>query len=137
MNVNLANSLALAAPEMVLLLLTSVVLLVDLFLTDRQRQLTYLLSIATLLATAVMVAGLRWSVSAPSAMTPAISTALSTALRIAARSSGSIGPVTAGPVRTAFRRARRATPTCWRGRSTSWTPPVPSLSAIRSAERRR
>jgi NADH-quinone oxidoreductase subunit N len=58
MNVNLANSLALAAPEMVLLLLTSVVLLVDLFLTDRQRQVTYLLSIATLLATAVMVAGL-------------------------------------------------------------------------------
>ncbi len=58
MNVNLANSLALAAPEMVLLLLTCVVLLVDLFLSDRHRQVTYLLAIGTLLATAVMVAGL-------------------------------------------------------------------------------
>jgi NADH-quinone oxidoreductase subunit N len=58
MNVNLANSLALAAPEIALLLLTSIVLLVDLFLSDRQRQVTYLLSIATLAATAVLVASL-------------------------------------------------------------------------------
>lgn len=58
MNLTLANSLALAAPEMLLLLATSVVLIVDLFLSDRQRQLTYLLSIATLAATAVLVAGL-------------------------------------------------------------------------------
>ncbi len=58
MNPTLANSLALAAPEMLLLLATSVVLIVDLFLSDRQRQVTYLLSIATLAATAVLVAGL-------------------------------------------------------------------------------
>ncbi|MEI8298565.1 MAG: NADH-quinone oxidoreductase subunit NuoN [Pseudomonadota bacterium] len=58
MNLTLANSLSLAAPEMLLLLATSVVLVVDLFLSDRQRHLTYLLSIASLAATAVLVAGL-------------------------------------------------------------------------------
>ena len=58
MNVTLANSLVLAAPEIVLLLLTSIVLVVDLFVSDRQRQVTYLLAMATIAATAVMVASL-------------------------------------------------------------------------------
>ena len=58
MNPTLTNSLWLAAPEILLLLATCVVLVVDLFLEDRQRQITYLLSIATLACTAVLAAAL-------------------------------------------------------------------------------
>jgi len=48
----------LAAPEMFLLAATCAVLLVDLFLSDRQRQVTYFLSLATLAVTAALVARL-------------------------------------------------------------------------------
>ncbi len=52
------NDFALAAPEMVLLGGTCLILLLDLFLSDRQRQATYFLSLLTLALTAALVAGL-------------------------------------------------------------------------------
>jgi len=58
MNAISANDFALAAPEMALLGGTCFILLVDLLLSDRQRQATYLLSLLTLAVTAVLVAGL-------------------------------------------------------------------------------
>ena len=58
MNTIAANGFALAVPEMFLLGATCVILLLDLFLNDRQRQLTYFLAIATLAGTAVLVASL-------------------------------------------------------------------------------
>jgi NADH-quinone oxidoreductase subunit N len=58
MNPISANDFALVAPEMVLLGGTCVVLLVDLFLSDRQRQVSYFLSLLTLAAAAVLVASL-------------------------------------------------------------------------------
>jgi NADH-quinone oxidoreductase subunit N len=58
MNPMLANSLSLAAPEIVLLLATSFILIVDLFLTERTRPFTYLLSLAALVLVAMFVAGL-------------------------------------------------------------------------------
>ncbi|MBS0395859.1 MAG: NADH-quinone oxidoreductase subunit NuoN [Proteobacteria bacterium] len=58
MNPISATDLALAAPEMLLLGGASLMLLVDLFLSDRQRQITYFLGLATLALTAMSVAGL-------------------------------------------------------------------------------
>ena len=58
MNPILANSLSLATPEMVLALGASIVLVVDAFLTDAQRGISYLLALATLVVTAVFVAAL-------------------------------------------------------------------------------
>ncbi len=58
MNQILANSLTLASPEIVLAFGASLVLLVDAFLTDRQRGISYLLSMVTLALTAVVVASL-------------------------------------------------------------------------------
>ena len=55
MNAISAADFGLAVPEMVLLGATCVILLVDLFVNDRQRQITYLLSLATLAATAWLV----------------------------------------------------------------------------------
>jgi len=53
-----AYDFALAAPELWLLGATCLILLVDLLLSDRQRHFTYLLSLVTLVLTAVLVAGL-------------------------------------------------------------------------------
>ena len=58
MNSAAATVFALAVPEMFLLAATCAILLIDLFLSDRQRQLTYFLSIATLAGTAALVASL-------------------------------------------------------------------------------
>jgi NADH-quinone oxidoreductase subunit N len=58
MNSIAAADFVLLAPEMVLLGGTCLLLLVDLFLSDRQRQVTYLLSLVTLALTATLVAGL-------------------------------------------------------------------------------
>jgi NADH-quinone oxidoreductase subunit N len=58
MNPFLANSLALASPEIVLAIGASIVLLVDVFLADHQRGISYLLALATLVVTAVFVVSL-------------------------------------------------------------------------------
>ena len=58
MNQILANSLALATPEIVLVIGASIVLIVDVFLNDAQRGISYLLALATLVVTAVFVAAL-------------------------------------------------------------------------------
>jgi NADH-quinone oxidoreductase subunit N len=58
MNQILANSLALATPEIVLAIGASIVLIVDVFLNDAQRGISYLLALATLVVTAVFVAAL-------------------------------------------------------------------------------
>ncbi len=58
MNPISANDFVLAAPEILLLGGTCVVLLLDLFLSDRLRQVSYFLSLLTLAATAALVAGL-------------------------------------------------------------------------------
>ena len=58
MNSIASNALVLAVPEMFLLGATCAILLVDLYLSDRQRQLTYFLAIATLAGTAALVASL-------------------------------------------------------------------------------
>ena len=58
MNSIASNALVLAVPEMFLLGATCAILLLDLYLSDRQRQLTYFLAIATLAGTAALVASL-------------------------------------------------------------------------------
>ena len=58
MNAIASNALVLAVPEMFLLGATCAILLLDLYLSDRQRQLTYFLAIATLAGTAALVASL-------------------------------------------------------------------------------
>jgi NADH-quinone oxidoreductase subunit N len=58
MNPISAVDFALVQPEMVLLGGASLMLLLDLFLSDRQRQVTYLLGLATLALAAVQVAAL-------------------------------------------------------------------------------
>jgi NADH-quinone oxidoreductase subunit N len=58
MNSFLANSLALASPEIALAIGASLVLLVDVFLADHQRGISYLLSLVTLAVTAVMLVSL-------------------------------------------------------------------------------
>ncbi len=58
MNPTSAIDFVLAAPEIMLLGATCVVLLIDLFLSDRHRQVTYFLCLLTLALTALLVAGL-------------------------------------------------------------------------------